>query len=386
MKNTFIGVAVGAVVVLVIGGVYVAVRQDIRKASVETQATAEKAVGRVERATREGLQEGIKSGVDTAGQKARQLPREILDDILASVGAKAADAAAAEGENAKKGDQAPAAGGGFRLPIPKGPFQPQKAVQDAFELGRQVAQQVDTVLQDVLPVTDSEENELGRKFHKLLADCKPVWNSADALARVQRLADPLLERRQRKAINYTFTLIDDPNINAASIPGGFIYLNRGLIDFVQHDAELQFVLGHEIGHVDLKHCVRNFTYAVQAGKLGGQPVEIAVGLLYRQYEVSFSEQFEFDADAYGFRRLVAAGCDRDDALRFPRRFLKHLQGQGESDASLNPESVPSALKQEVLNHFRTHPPTEDRLRRLEAIPVPKAANQQPNPDKKPNTE
>ncbi len=350
MKNTLIGVAVGAFAVLLIGGIIVRFCQP----------------------RPEIWPDGFRlDGIEVIrlDDKARQLPRDILDDLLNTVGVKPGAGAGADGGDAKKGDPADAGAGKFRLPFPKGPFQPQKVVQDAFELGRQAAQQVDAVLQDVLPLTDTEEIELGRKFQKLLADCKPAWNSADTLARIQRLAEPLIERRQRKAISYTFTLIDDTEINAASLPGGFIYLNRGLIEFVQHDAELQFVLGHEIGHVDLKHCVRNFTYAAQSGKLGGQPVEAAVSLLYHMYELSFSEDLEFAADAYAFRRLLAVGQTRDDALRFPRRHLKHLQDKGESTAAPKPESVPSAVNQEILNHFRTHPPTEDRVRRLEELPT-----------------
>jgi len=167
-------------------------------------------------------------------------------------------------------------------------------VQDVISFGRQAAQQVDNTLQDLMPLTDKEEMELGAKSSQLILASHRKWDSPDTEARLQRLADPLLERRKRQNIQYTIGLLDEPDINAYALPGGRLFFNRGLIEFAPSDAELQFVIAHEIGHVDLKHCARSYTHAVQAGKLGGQPVEIAVLLLHNQYELAFSEENEFE--------------------------------------------------------------------------------------------
>ena len=350
MKNSLVGAFVGVGAVLLAATLYFAVRRGVKEATRAATEAADKVADQVGAAAKEGLKEGIRGGVDAAGQKAKKLPAEIFGDILDTVRGKGGRA---------DGDSTPTDS--------SKPFKPQDVVQDVFNFGRQVAKQADDVVQGAVGLTVDEERNIGRKFHELMTAKNAVLKSPEEHDRVQRVAGPIIEKVGRHDISYTFTILDVPEINACSIPGGYIYVNKGLLKFVANDAELQFVLGHEIGHVDLKHCVRNMTYAVQAAKIAGQPAELAVQLIYRQYQLAFSKELEYEADAYAFQRLIQIGRTREEALSFTEHFIEHQKAEGDAGSDPKPETVPDALKQEVWNHFRTHPASADRLERLRGM-------------------
>ena len=350
MKNSVVGALVGVGAVLLAATLYFAIRREVQEATRAATEAANKVADHVGAATKEGLKEGIRDGVDAAGQNVKKIPAEIFGDILDTVRGKGGGA------------------GGDRAPTDSSkPFKPQDVVQDVFNFGRQVAKQADEVVQGAVGLTVDEERNIGKKFHELMTAKNMVLKSPEEHDRVQRLAGPIIEKVGRQEISYTFTILDAPEINACSIPGGYIYVNKGLLKFVANDAELLFVLGHEIGHVDLKHCVRNMTYAVQAAKLAGQPAELAVQLIYRQYQLAFSKELEYEADAYAFERLIEIGRTREEALSFTEHFIAYQKALGHAGKDPKPETVPDALKQEVWNHFRTHPASADRLERLRGM-------------------
>jgi len=228
----------------------------------------------------------------------------------------------------------------------------------------------DDVAQEKFGLNVEEEKEIGEKVHQLIIRERQVADLPESQQRIERLAKPILETLERPRISYTFTIIDDDSINAFALPGGYIYVHTGLLDFVKTDPELQFVLGHEIGHVDLKHCIRNFTFAVRAAQASGGLAELPVQVVYNQYSLQFSEDSEFEADAYGFVRLVKFGRTRREALRFPSRLIEFHKSEGVATSQEKAKSVPDAMRQGFMNHFRTHPPSEDRLKKLEAIKIP----------------
>ena len=140
----------------------------------------------------------------------------------------------------------------------------------AAEIGHHATKAVDDIGQQVLGLSTAEEIRVGKQVHRLIGRQFRLRNSGPAVERLRQLAAPLLEYRTRKEIPYSFLLVESPEINAFSHLGGYVYVNQGLIAFVRGDAELQFVLGHEIAHVDLKHCSKRMTYAARVTDMGGQ--------------------------------------------------------------------------------------------------------------------
>lgn len=240
-------------------------------------------------------------------------------------------------------------------------------IGDLFDVAHEATKTIDDVGQEVFELSLEEEIELGREVHKLVLRDHNALKDRALRRRIQRLAKPLLALRSRKEMRYTFTILDSPEVNAFAHAGGYVYLYQGLIDLAATDEELQFVVAHEIAHVDLKHGVRALTYAARAGQLtGGAGIEL-VQLAYHLIALGYSEDQEFAADEWAFRHQLQLGVRQEQALGFLHRFLEHEREQGADDSPQKRDSVPQAVKQELENHFRSHPATEARIQRLEGL-------------------
>ena len=208
----------------------------------------------------------------------------------------------------------------------------------------------------------AEENKIGNEVHQAIRKEGKTIESTETKARLERLARPLIAKTKRKGIKYTFTILEDEEINAFSHLGGYIYFNKGLLDDVNTDSELQFVLGHEIAHVDLKHCVETVTYAARASELtndenAGQLIQIA----YKLISLGYSEEQEYEADAWAFRKMLASGASRSEASLWTKR---QAEEDGDSESKTRPQTLVDDLVVEVENHFSSHPPSKERYERL----------------------
>jgi predicted Zn-dependent protease len=141
----------------------------------------------------------------------------------------------------------------------------------------------------------------------------------DALqAYVSSVGMPLARGSERPDLPWEFHVVDDPSPNAFALPGGFIFVTRGLMDLMGSEAQLAAVLGHEIGHVTARHSVTQMSRA-ELAQLGlgvgmvllpglqnyGQLASTGLGLLFLKY----SRDDERQADQLGFRYALARGYD-----------------------------------------------------------------------------
>ncbi|MBV8172065.1 MAG: M48 family metalloprotease [Candidatus Eremiobacteraeota bacterium] len=175
---------------------------------------------------------------------------------------------------------------------------------------------------------------------------------------VQGIADNLKRERARPDIDYTFKVIDTDDINAFSLPGGFIYVNFGLLNFVNSDDELAGVMGHEMGHVERRHVVTlpakeqaiNIligilsVFSVFAYRFGGL---LGSAALYK-----ISRQDELQADQYGLLLMTRAGYDPNAMISFMDRLGKEEGAE------------PDLL----AKYFEDHPETPARISHLEGYP------------------
>ena len=113
-------------------------------------------------------------------------------------------------------------------------------------------------------------------------------------------------------------MLDDPIVNAFAMPGGYIYITRGILAHLNSEAQLAGVLGHEIGHVTARHCAKQMTQQQMLGL--GLAVGSALSSTFRQYSAAaqqalgllmlkYSRDDETQADELGIRYATAAGWD-----------------------------------------------------------------------------
>ena len=133
---------------------------------------------------------------------------------------------------------------------------PDDKIAELFEFGHKVSKSIDDTAQEAFGLSLDEEKKVGGDVHKLVGTDQKILRAPALVQRLSKLAQPILEERARKEITFSFWVINSTEINAFSHVGGYIYVNKGLLDFIKSDAELQFILAHEIAHVDLKHVTK----------------------------------------------------------------------------------------------------------------------------------
>jgi beta-barrel assembly-enhancing protease len=181
---------------------------------------------------------------------------------------------------------------------------------------------------------------------------------------VTGVAQPLLPHLRRLGIHYQFHVIDSPQINAFALPGGQIFVMRGLLDFVESEAELAAVVGHEMSHVDLRHCIEHYQYEAKLTKAGAPELARIVEMAHRLVMLGFSPQQELEADAQGERLSVESGYDPDAEPALFTRMKTKLHEPSRVQATTPAGEVRQAAGEAIGSYLRTHPPSEERVARL----------------------
>lgn len=121
--------------------------------------------------------------------------------------------------------------------------------------------------QDLVLISEQDEIELGKQSHRQVLQQYPVYDDPVLQDYVQEIGEKLAANSHRSNLDYRFTVLDSKEVNAFALPGGYIYITRGLMAYLQSEAELAAVLGHEIGHVTARHSVRQHS-ASQLANIG----------------------------------------------------------------------------------------------------------------------
>ncbi|MDX1570224.1 MAG: M48 family metalloprotease [Xanthomonadales bacterium] len=230
----------------------------------------------------------------------------------------------------------------------------------------------------VVLMSEEKEVELGKKLHpKVLAEFG-IYPDPDLQSYVDRIGQELAKLSERPELDWHFTVLDDDVVNAFAMPGGYIYITRGILAHLNSEAELAAVLGHEIGHVTARHAIerdRNqkllsalsaATSIASGTTMAGQ----ATSLVGTAAISGFGRAQELEADRLGARYMASAGYPTDAVYTSVEILKRREQFEIErARAEGRKPRTPHGI-------FATHPDNDQRFE--EAIEA--ASAYQSNPD------
>ncbi len=216
-------------------------------------------------------------------------------------------------------------------------------------------------------VSDQEEMELGKQITSSIA---AQWRENREWAPyISAVGKTLLAHTRRQGIAYEFHVIESGQINAFALPGGQIFVMTGMLQFLQSEAELAAILGHEISHVDLRHCIERFQYELALKKVGARELGQLAEIGRRLLTAGYNKYQEFEADEQGVRLSIQAGYNPEAGAAVFNR-LKPLAGERTRPEAKTPVGeVVQALDEAMGSYLRSHPASAERSRRLKSLIV-----------------
>jgi len=214
--------------------------------------------------------------------------------------------------------------------------------------------------QEYTMTSTEKEVNMGRKLAKKVNSEIGLVQDNKMQERVSRIGKRLVEVCDRKEIVYSFSAVKGDEVNAFSLPGGYVFVNEGLIKKTHSDDELAAVLAHEIAHVAARHSVKRFESGI-----GAQILEIAtiaagrktsltqgVGMASLATQLAYSREDELAADRLGVRYMEKAGFDPKAMLT----FLEMMEEQEQYKRDYIPEGITRP------RNASTHPFWSDRIK------------------------
>ncbi len=204
-----------------------------------------------------------------------------------------------------------------------------------------------------------QENALGREYASEIDSQAKFVMDGKTNRRVLDIATPIFAQAQKEApdVSFRIRVIDSPEVNAFSIPGGYVYIYRGLLDKIGPDDDaLACIIGHESAHVVRRHVVKSISDSENKGFLvdlisvlsRSNAVSQVGGTLFELDQLHYSRAAEFEADRWGERFAYNAGYDPTGMVRTFQTFEKMEDGHNDTPS-----------------YALDHPINENRILRVE---------------------
>jgi predicted Zn-dependent protease len=207
-------------------------------------------------------------------------------------------------------------------------------------------------------MSEDQERQIGQQQDVQIRREMGVYDDRDLQQYVDGIGQRLAQVSERPSLAWHFTVVDVPAVNAFALPGGYVYITRGILPFLDNEAQLAGVLGHEIGHVTARHAAQQYSRSTGANLgliLGSilvpQAAPLAsigqsgLGLIF----LKNGRDDESQADALGAQYASRAGWD-PDGVRQMLTTLGRIEEQSDRG---------------VPNWLATHPAADDRVRRVQ---------------------
>ncbi|MBE0438419.1 MAG: M48 family metalloprotease [Gammaproteobacteria bacterium] len=224
---------------------------------------------------------------------------------------------------------------------------------------------------DFVMLSEDSEIAIGRTNHPKIIAQYGRYEDESLQTYVQSVGERLANVSHRNDLRYRFTVLDSPVINAFALPGGYIYITRGLMAYLNSEAELAAVLGHEIGHVTARHGVRQQS-AAQAANLGytigailfpelrAAPSQNLFNIFGGALLSGYGREHELESDGLGAEYLARSGYNPNAMID----VIKVLK-----DQELFAAAQAKKLGQESQGYhglFASHPDNDTRLKQVVA--------------------
>jgi predicted Zn-dependent protease len=222
-------------------------------------------------------------------------------------------------------------------------------------------------------ISQQQEVQMGQEYAQQINAQLPIVQDPELNRYINVLGDSISRLTSRRDLDWHFFIVDSKEVNAFAVPGGFVYVNRGLIERADKMDEVAGVLGHEIGHVVRRHTVKQMEKEQGANvgitlacvltgvcnsQVAGAAIQVGGGALFAR----FSRQDEAEADQEGFDNVVRAGISPEGMVSMFRKLLE--------ERKTRPAGVEA--------WFLTHPLEEDRITavqtRINGLPPSTLAN------------
>jgi len=222
---------------------------------------------------------------------------------------------------------------------------------------------VGTGKQDVYFYSTESEVAMGQNIAKKIYQEFKVSNSPDDIERLNRIAKKITDVLDRRELSYYFYIIEEDQdgksqVNAFSLPGGYSYIFSGLLDILDNDDQLAFILAHEVGHIVSRHHMKRLQAAMGYNLLNvvasaaKTSSEFRNGLSFALLQIlaGYSREDEFNADELAVKYCKLSGFDPVAGIEVLEKLYK------ESKKIIRP-----------LSYFRTHPYPAQRIRHIKEV-------------------
>ena len=210
-------------------------------------------------------------------------------------------------------------------------------------------------------VSQQQEIQMGQEYSQQINAQLPIVSDPEINRYINVLGDQIANLTGRSDLPWRFYVVDSREVNAFAVPGGYIYVNRGLIERTSQMDELAGVLGHEIGHVVRRHSIKQMEKA-QGANVGvtlaciltnicnSQVAQAGINIAGGAVFARFSRQDELEADQEAIANTVRAGISPQGIVTMFQKLMSERK------------SRPGAVE----GWFATHPMEEDRIAATQA--------------------
>jgi predicted Zn-dependent protease len=228
---------------------------------------------------------------------------------------------------------------------------------------------------DEKPQKDSKDVQTGKKMHVMFTQTMGVHQDLELQDYVQRVGEKLAGVSERPDLDWHFTIIDTDDVNAFATTGGYVYISRGILPYLQNEADLAAVLGHEIGHITAEHLKKqqrkgmlsNIASAATAVFTGMPALADLTSMAGQAIISGYGRDAELEADRLGASYLAKAGYD-------PEAMIDVIATLKDQD-TFERERARLEGREPRIYHgvFSSHPDNDTRLKEAIALAGRKSA-------------